>query len=887
MRKKSLSQAKFFIAALLFLAGFLAAGRPAAAQAAEQPVSVTSCKLGSSGKKLTVKAKVKTKTKAMGKKLYLLGLNANVSETGKKSASPVASVKAKKGTVTFKAGYKNAMLFQKFVVAYKSGKKYKIVSDARYITNPQVLASYKGSGPKAASKKGIQAEHVEDSLELGTQHVVLNWTLNSLLNQGAINKTSFQYKGKTYYLDADQILRNDEMVRTYNAAGVRVTVILLLPKDKASKGTSSMQYGGYNYTLYSSVKTSNKASCQTFEAIMSYLAKRYGTQENLVSGWILGNEVNSACIWNYGGDKSLSAYMENYARAFRICHNAVKSVSKNSNVYISLDYNWNTDSDGSGKRYFSSKAVLDEFYKKIKEKGKIDFRIAYHAYPEGMSDPVFWDDAKATNSVNAKIINFKNLKTLTNYVKKKIGTDCKIMLSEQSFNSTKGEAVQAAAYAYAYYMCEGNGMIEAFIYGRHIDHPSEMSLGYHWGLYNDWYVKRLIWHVFQYIDSKESFSFTDPLLQYTNLKKWNKISGFKKAKYTGMPSRLKQASITNIESVSATSVKLTWEKISSADGYEIYRNGVLAGSVSGNSIVTYTDRELAKAGTYQYQVRMYKEAPKSGDPTKKVKLYGGMSAAFPITVTAAQAVWNKENCGVSGSRITLAWKKMTDVDGFEISRSTEENGTYTPIFCAAGSANSYTDETAVPGTVYYYKLRAYVTVNGGSYFGSYSESIAEQANIQLTVGIRDGKVVMDWTGWPNAYRYRIFYKKLADTEYIRKKNIEGTTYSMEQYKDAAGVLSDFVIGETYCFRVRAVYSDGTLSDFSNVFELTIDDSIHNPLPQQEIPAEAGETEPQETEPPGTETETEPEETKPAPDEAKEPEETEPGMTEQAPSDESM
>ncbi len=201
MRKKSLSQAKFFIAALLFLAGFLAAGRPAA-QAAEQPVSVTSCKLGSSGKKLTVKAKVKTKTKAMGKKLYLLGLNANVSETGKKSASPIASVKAKKGTVTFKAGYKNAMLFQKFVVAYKSGKKYKIVSDARYITNPQVLASYKGSGPKAASKKGIQAEHVEDSLELGTQHVVLNWTLNSLLNQGAINKTSFQYKGKTYYLGA-------------------------------------------------------------------------------------------------------------------------------------------------------------------------------------------------------------------------------------------------------------------------------------------------------------------------------------------------------------------------------------------------------------------------------------------------------------------------------------------------------------------------------------------------------------------------------------------------------------------------------------------------------------------------------------------------------------
>ena len=61
---------------------------------------------------------------------------------------------------------------------------------------------------------------------------------------------------------------------------------------------------------------------------MTYLAMRYGTKENLVCGWILGNEVNSAAIWNYGGGKSLDAYMANYARAFRICYNAVRSVTK-------------------------------------------------------------------------------------------------------------------------------------------------------------------------------------------------------------------------------------------------------------------------------------------------------------------------------------------------------------------------------------------------------------------------------------------------------------------------------------------------------------------------------------------------------------------------------
>ena len=73
---------------------------------------------------------------------------------------------------------------------------------------------------------------------------------------------------------------------------------------------------------------------------------------------------------------------------------------------ICVSINWNVDADGSGKRYFTAKATLDKFYEKLKSKGKINFQIAYHAYPQGMSDPVFWDDTQAANSTNAKIINF-------------------------------------------------------------------------------------------------------------------------------------------------------------------------------------------------------------------------------------------------------------------------------------------------------------------------------------------------------------------------------------------------------------------------------------------------------------------------------------------------
>lgn len=800
---------------VILLLGFCFAV-PEQAAAADNPVSVSSCKLNSSGKKLTVKAKVKNKTKAMGKKLYLLGLEPYNSETGTKSSTPLASVKAKKGTITFKVTYKSSMLYKKFAVAYKTKGKYKIVSDVRYITNPEVLATYKGSGPKTTSKKGLQVEELSDSLELGTQHAVINWTLSSILSTSGI---PYKYRGTTYYFDEGVLQYNDSLVQAYNAAGVKVTIILLLPED-GDAATASMRYAGPYAAKFSSVKTSAKKGCRTFEAVMTYLAKRYGTKDNLVSGWIVGNEVNSPYIWNYGGGKSQSSYISNYARTFRICYNAVKSVNKKAKVYISLDNNWNLDMDGKGNHYFTSKSTLDKFYSKIKAQGKIVFNIAYHAYPQGLSDPIFWDDSNATNSTSTKIISFKNLSVLTNYVKKNFGKSYTIMLSEQSFNSTRGEAVQAAAYAYAYYMSEGNSMIESFIYGREFDNSVETNQGYYWGLCDNWHSKRLIWHVFQYIDTKDSFKFTDPLLKYTNLKKWSKISGFKKSKYTSMSSKRKQAAITEIETVSTSSVTLSWGKLNTGDGYEIYRsdgntsNYRLIKTISGNSTVTYKDTGLKAGTTYYYKVRMYKEAPASDNANKRVKLYGSFSSSAGIIVSTGQVVIDSGSCGVDGNKITVGWKKLSGVSGYEISRSTQENGTYTVL--GTTTKTKYTDSNTQSGTTYFYRVRAYVTANGNNYYGTYSDVYSKQSRIQLNVSIVDGKMTANWTQWQNEASYRIYCSTEPDKNFKSIKKVSGLTWSGTKYNNAQGESIEFVQGVTYYFKVRVVFANGESSNDSNI-----------------------------------------------------------------------
>lgn len=797
-------------------------------QAAENPVTIKSCKLNDSGSKLTVKAKVKKKTSEMGKKLYLLGLEPYNSESGKRSATPLANVKAKKGTVTFKVKYKSDMLYKKYAVAYKTGGEYQIVSDNSYITNPEVLATYTGSGPKTSSKKGLQVEELSDSLEVGTKHAVINWTLSSILtSSGNGNAVPFQYRGVTYFLDESVMAYNDSLVQAYNQGGAKVTIILLLPED-TSNATASMRFDGPPVAKFSSIDTGNKAGCRTFEAVMTYLAKRYGTKKNLVSGWILGNEVDSPYYWNYGGSKKQSSYISNYARSFRICYNAVKSVSKNAKVYISLDHNWNTDPDGAGTRFFSTKSTLDSFYKKINKQGKITFQIAYHAYPQGLGDPIFWDDSDAGKTTDSKIINFKNLNVLTDYVKKNYGKKYTIMLSEQSFNSTRGEVVQAACYAYAYYISETNSMIESFIYGREFDNDGEP--GYLWGLCTKNHQKRLLWHVFQYIDTADSFTFTDPLVSSTNIKAWTKIKGFKRDKFKKMPSiRKVKTTITQAESTGTNEITLTWDKIKTGDGYEILRKGpgdadyVQVGWIRGNSTVSFKDTKVSPGNKYSYKVRLFKEAPIKGKPTTKQNIYGTRSAGVTVSATTGQVILDTKNCKVSGNEITIQWNKIEGVTGYEILRSTSKDSGYAPI--GTSDSTKFVDKNTISGTTYYYKVRAYVAVNGLSIYGKESEDVEKQSLIGLTASIEDGKIVLRWSQWLNQGSYRVYCAEEGEN-FIKQKTVKSPgadgqyTWSGKEFENAAGDKAGFEWGTTYQFRVRAELGDGQFSPYSNVVEVT-------------------------------------------------------------------
>lgn len=66
--------------------------------------------------------------------------------------------------------------------------------------------------------------------------------------------------------------------------------------------------------------------------------------------------------------------------------------------------------------------------------------------------------------------------------------------------------------------------------------------------------------------------------------------------------------------------------------------------------------------------------------------------------------------------VTLTWTDTnTTESGYHIERKTGTTGTYAQIFKTAANVTTYTDATAVAGTLYCYRLKAFSTSSQSAY----------------------------------------------------------------------------------------------------------------------------------------------------------------------------
>lgn len=161
-------------------------------------------------------------------------------------------------------------------------------------------------------------------------------------------------------------------------------------------------------------------------------------------------------------------------------------------------------------------------------------------------------------------------------------------------------------------------------------------------------------------------------------------------------------------------IKVTWSKVSSVNGYEVYQNNKKIADIKTNS---YTKTKLTTGTKYTYKVRAYKL-----NGTQKV--YSGYSknvTATPTlsTVSSVKAVNNAKQT------VKISFKKVNGASGYIIYRATKKSGKYSAASTIKkGSTVTYTNKKLKKKSTYYYKVRAYKKVGKKTVYGGYSKVVS-------------------------------------------------------------------------------------------------------------------------------------------------------------------
>ena len=420
--------------------------------------------------------------------------------------------------------YREEYLFQELVPALLLNGSYVPLSVGSYITNPEVLAVNQDNYPEAASKKGLlldpQMLGTPQLTDLKVQHAIYNIPLSLIVGETTdetFPTISYEFKGETYLFNGAAINGYDGLFSYLTDSGMISTAIILNDWNEEfpvliHPDSRNARSGAYYYAF----NTAEKEGCQHLEAIASFLTQRYnGGEHGLVSGWVIANEINQQQIWNYMDTDDVNYYAEEFEKAMRIFYNAAKSNFAGAKVYFSIDHDWNSNK-GKNNKYFNGKDLVEAINTAATQKGNYDWGIAIHPYPQPLTRVNYWTK-KYDKTTEASLLTIMNLSTLTDFLKQKEylnrdGEVRSITITELGFSSASGEKLQAAAFAYCYYIIDANPYIEAFIMNRQTDALEEMNQGLYFGIYGLDHSEKYILNVFKYIDTDQADEYTEFML---------------------------------------------------------------------------------------------------------------------------------------------------------------------------------------------------------------------------------------------------------------------------------------------------------------------------------------------------------------------------------------
>ena len=249
--------------------------------------------------------------------------------------------------------------------------------------------------------------------------------------------------------------------------------------------------------------------------------------------------------------------------------------------------------------------------------------------------------------------------------------------------------------------------------------------------------------------------------------------------------------IAGTNEASSGKIQLTWDAVDGAACYEIYRSpGESETYILLDTLydTTYVDSDAVAGEQYDYYVIAV-----DGD---------GVQSPASNTVSCVcdlpqPEITSIRNVSATGE-ITFDWSTVDGASAYTVYRATSKSGTYTEL--ETTTETSWIDDSANPGTRYYYKVRAiHTTTAANSAYSAIKTRTCDLAQPVVTAKnvASSGRVRLTWDAIEDAVEYKVYRATSKNGKYSLMKTTTGTSYTN----------TNATAEKYYYYKVRAICSN--------------------------------------------------------------------------------
>ena len=281
---------------------------------------------------------------------------------------------------------------------------------------------------------------------------------------------------------------------------------------------------------------------------------------------------------------------------------------------------------------------------------------------------------------------------------------------------------------------------------------------------------------------------------------------------------LAQASGLQQSNVTQTGFTLSWDTVSGATGYRVFRYDAAQSkyiSVKTTKKTTYSFSSLAAGSTLKLKVRAYKKVDGK-------TIWGTANPAFAAKTIPLAPVGLRQTASSSNS-VSLAWNAVSGADRYQLARCEAGKDDFSAVQTADGTTLS--TSALMPSRAYNVKVRAVVLIGGKEYYTAYSEILAAKTGPAAVTGLKQTSastrsLTLAWTAVPQTDGYTVY----------RLNDADGSLSEIGQTSYANFTVEGLSAGRYAVYAVKGFCKDG-----DTVYEGSVSEELlATTLPQQVV-----------------------------------------------------